>query len=128
MQAKGNPTFDPLNTEKFSTDANHCCIISLITNLINWQVFREKLVTLIGTVVIRKQHKWWHWETVFRKRLKEMVLQMIFKYMIFKFKRLLFPFNSFRASFFYFFIPPPKKFQKISDSENLDIIRYYPGV
>ena len=57
MQAKGNPTFDPQNTEKFSTDANHCCIISLITNLINWQVFREKLVTLIATVVIRKQHK-----------------------------------------------------------------------
>ena len=54
MQAKGNPTFDPLNAETFSTDANQCCIISLITNLINCQVFREKLVTLIGTVVIRK--------------------------------------------------------------------------
>ena len=54
MQAKGNPTFDPLNTEKFSTDANQCCIISQITNLINCQVFREKLVTLIGTDVISK--------------------------------------------------------------------------
>ena len=54
MQAKGNPTFDPLNTEKYSTDAKQCCIISLITNLINCQLFREKLITLIGTVVIRK--------------------------------------------------------------------------